>query len=615
MSTPQLVTKNLLLEYVKTCIAPFWRSICIMFAIDILWAIGLSLQPYLLKMMINALSIGPIESSLARVQGSACCYLGFFALLVASYRFHNYIVQIKMIPLLRHRIGSWAFEKLLGKDYAFYQNELSGRLSTKVNDLIQSTPEILQLIVDRLLTNLIALIIAVAALWKVQPHLGLLMGSWAVIFFSIALQLVRHFTLLAHDWSEKGSSYSGRIVDALSNILAVRIFNATKFETRNASHALFETTQAEQKLERSYCYLWIGYGFSFWMVLVITLYLLIQAYQAGNISVGDFALVLTINLTMGDNLRQTTLEITQCSKAFGTLTQALETIYSQSPSDESKKQLRVSQGKIAFENIYFQYTQNKPLFQGTTVHIPGGQKIGLVGYSGSGKSTFVSLVLRLKDIQQGQILIDGQDINQVSIASLRETISLIPQDGSLFHQTIFENIQYAKAHATKEEVQAAAQKAQAHDFIQRLDQGYDTMVGERGVQLSGGQRARISIARAFLRNAPILILDEATAQLDSLTETLIQESLAKLMENKTTIIIAHRLSTLLQTDRILVFDKGKIVQDDSHHNLITQPGLYSQLWKTQQHGFIKESEDSESPAMDPLLTPRSPILEPISSLF
>ncbi len=258
-------------------------------------------------------------------------------------------------------------------------------------------------------------------------------------------------------------------------------------------------------------------------------------------------------------------------------------------NQDNAPDLDIKEGTIDFKNVQFSYEENKPLFQNKTVKIRSGEKVGLVGYSGSGKSTFVHLILRLFDVNEGRILIDGQDIKDVSQESLRKSIGFIPQDPSLFHRSLLENIRYG-SHATEDEVIEAAKKAFAHEFILTLPKGYASLVGERGVKLSGGQRQRIAIARAFLKNAPILILDEATSQLDSVTEDSIQDSLQALMQEKTTIIIAHRLSTLLQMDRILVFDKGQIVQDGTHNQLLKQPGQYQILWNAQVGGFLPEHQ-------------------------
>lgn len=254
---------------------------------------------------------------------------------------------------------------------------------------------------------------------------------------------------------------------------------------------------------------------------------------------------------------------------------------------EGAKALKVARGEIVFDNVSFHYGENR-LFQNKHVHIHGGEKVGLVGYTGAGKSTFVNLILRFFPLHHGKILIDGQDIAGVSLESLRRQIALIPQDPLLFHRTLQENICFGKPEAAEEEIIHASKLAHCHEFIRNLPRGYEAKVGERGTKLSGGEKQRIAIARAILVDAPILILDEATSSLDSVTERYIQDSLEKLMQGRTTIVIAHRLSTLSQMDRLLVFDKGKIVEEGSHTILLAKDGLYARMWRMQVGGFLPD---------------------------
>jgi ATP-binding cassette, subfamily B, bacterial len=248
----------------------------------------------------------------------------------------------------------------------------------------------------------------------------------------------------------------------------------------------------------------------------------------------------------------------------------------------------ITRGSIEFRNVDFGYSNERRVFNQLSVTIPPGQSVGLVGLSGSGKSTFVSLVLRLFDPQNGQVLIDGTDIRRMTQDSLHAQLSLIPQDPSLFHRTLLENIRYGRLEASDEEVIEAARKASAHDFIAQIKDGYHSMVGERGIKLSGGQRQRIAIARVILKNAPVLILDEATSSLDSITERAIQTTLDQVMKGKTVIVVAHRLSTVAHLDRILVFDQGRIVEDGSHADLLALRGAYYRLWSRQAGGFLPE---------------------------
>ena len=300
--------------------------------------------------------------------------------------------------------------------------------------------------------------------------------------------------------------------------------------------------------------------------------------------------MLLINISIADFFWELTKDFSEFSKLLGRITQALKVVLDKPEFQDLPEayELKVTRGAISFDRVLFHYKGITPLFHNKSVIIGAGQKVGLVGYSGSGKSTFVNLILRLYDVTEGSILIDGQDIRNCTQDSLRKNIAMIPQDPSLFHRTLIDNIRYGCENASDEEVVEAAKRAHAHDFIAKLPQGYNALVGERGVKLSGGQRQRIAIARAILKNAPILILDEATSALDSVVESDIQQSLWELMQGKTTIVIAHRLSTLLHMDRILVFEQGKIVEDGSHTQLLTKNGMYKTLWEAQVGGFLPD---------------------------
>ena len=272
----------------------------------------------------------------------------------------------------------------------------------------------------------------------------------------------------------------------------------------------------------------------------------------------------------------------------GNLKQGLNLVLSNIGIKDSKlaKELSIKKEKIVFNNVSFSYKNSKILFENISVMLPAGQKVGLVGPSGSGKTTFVNLLLRLYDINAGSILIDGQDIKNVTQESLRKTFAIIPQEPTLFHRTVRDNIRYGNFDASDEDVIKAAQKANAHEFIMHLPNGYDSFVGEKGVKLSGGQKQKIALSRAFLKNAPIFILDEATSQLDSINENLIQCSIESLLhKNQTMLVIAHRLSTLLYMDRILVFNDGKIIEDGTHQKLIDNNGMYKKMWDHQLRGL------------------------------
>ena len=323
--------------------------------------------------------------------------------------------------------------------------------------------------------------------------------------------------------------------------------------------------------------------------------MLIKLKLDGLVTIGDFVLISSMTYHVTENIWFISEVIGQINEAIGKSKQSLKMLFTPIEINDKPdaKEVVVTKGEITFDKVNFQYNDNPAIFEDKSIIIPSGQKLGLVGYSGSGKSTFVNLILRLYDIQSGAILIDGQDIRDVSQKSLHQNIGMIPQDPSLFHRTLMDNIRYANINATDNEVIEASKKARAHNFILKLKLGYQSLVGERGTKLSGGQRQRIAIARAILKNAPILILDEATSALDSVTEGEIQDSLNELMHGKTVIVIAHRLSTLLHMDRILVFDNGKIVEDGSHVKLLEQNRIYKELWDAQSNGFLPQKKEVE----------------------
>lgn len=310
----------------------------------------------------------------------------------------------------------------------------------------------------------------------------------------------------------------------------------------------------------------------------------------GSVSPGDFALVLTLSISFIMSLEDIRQRMLEFIKAVGNCNQALSFIRTTHEITDSPNALpiRIKNGEIKFDQVTFAYENtNAPLFKNLSVTIHPGEKVGLVGYSGGGKSTFIKLILRLLDVQSGSILIDNQNIKLITKNSLRKQIGTIPQEADLFHRSILENIRFAKPDASDDEVITAAKKARCHEFIMQLPEQYHSLVGERGIKLSGGQKQRISIARAFLKNAPILILDEATSSLDSITEHAIHEALHNVIENKTTIVIAHRLSTLKDMDRIIVFDNGKIVEEGSLTSLLqNNKGHFYKLWQMQAKGFI-----------------------------
>ncbi len=588
--TTRQVSSYQVWSYLFNAIKPFPGAIFSMFLCVIAFATSASVNPYLLKIILDRVSQGSQSAVFSYLAVPILAYLGICILQTATYRLYNYLVEIQMIPQLRATIANNCLETLLNKSHMFFQDTFSGSLSNKVADLMGCTSDLIRIVIDRFFAHLLTTIIAIITLWYVNIWFALCMLAWNIVCIGVILYSRKQLTHLAGFWAETGSSVTGKIVDILSNILSVRLFSAHTSEKQSFAQTVGNATKAEQELQWSYLWVWLWYGAAIITLQILNFYFLCKGRQEGWITVGDFALVLTINFSFFEYIWWVAFEVVRFTTLYGRIAQALQTILEPAQLEDSKNatQLAVSRGNITFDRVNFHYPETPNLFSNLSVTIQAGQKVGLVGYSGGGKTTFINLILRLYDVTGGHILIDDQDIRDVTQDSLHLAIATIPQDPSLFHRTLMENIRYGKHGATDEEVIEAAKKAGAHKFISSLPQGYSSLVGERGIKLSGGQRQRIAIARAILKNAPILILDEATSQLDSVTEKYIQDSLWESMQGKTTIVIAHRLSTLLNMDRILVFDQGKIMQDGTHNQLLGQDGLYRTLWNAQVGGFLPE---------------------------
>ncbi len=584
-----------LFGFIRHMLRPYFLPLFVMGATAVVWAIQTSLAPYMLKVMLDRMIAEPDANPFVILRGPVAIYLGVHFTQSTFFRLYNYFVEYKMIPDLRKRISTTCLHHLLNLSHQFYQDSFAGSLGSKVSELVMAVPDLLKILIDRFFSTFLSLTIAIFTLWHVNTRFALVLLIWGMIFLSMSMLVNGRMTRLAAEWSFKGHLVTGYIVDTLSNMLTVRLFARGKNEDSRLTASIDESKEAEKALEWFHVKLWCLYGYGFVAAQCFNFYFLLQGRAEGWITVGDFALVLGLNVSIMALFWEVSQEFSKFSKLQGRIRQSLKDIMVV-PDIQDKpdaKDLSLTHGTIAFDNVYFQYGQADLLFQKKSVTIAPGQKVGLVGYSGSGKSTFVNLILRLYDVTSGRILIDDQDIRDITQDSLHAAIGMIPQDPSLFHRTLMENIRYGRSDATDKDVIEAAKRAHAHEFIQSLPQGYDSLVGERGVKLSGGQRQRIAIARAILKNAPILILDEATSQLDSVTESYIQESLWALMQGKTTIVIAHRLSTLLHMDRILVFDCGKIVEDGTHKDLLAKGGLYKTLWEAQVGGFLPERKTGE----------------------
>ncbi len=511
--------------------------------------------------------------------------LQFFGSLIINSHF---LLVSRVVPKLRTLVIKDTFDYVNSHSMAFFDEEMAGNISNKVQQLQNGVCDLVVNSLDASWSYFYVLI-GLIVLGSVSIWLTPVFVLWAVLVICLGFCLGRKLSTLSKITSDEQSHANGMIVDSLANYREIKSFSNFKYERLNLLKALRMLRKAETKEQ-------FGQG----MVIIIqystvivstALFMLysVWLFAKGYLSAADFIFVNTLFTTMGGTIFNITWNYNGLLRILGRMSSALNTIaIDPEVTDYPKaKKLKVKKASIAFNDVEFAYKGCPRIFKGLNVKIKAGEKIGLVGASGAGKSTFIKLLSRYFDVTTGSILINGTDIRNITQDSLRQNIATIPQDVCLFNRSLYDNILYGRTSATMQEVLSAAKKASADEFIRHFPNGYDTKVGDRGVILSGGERQRIAIARAVLKNAPILVFDEATSALDSENEKHIQDSLAKLMKGKTVIAVAHRLSTLREMDRILVFDKGKIIEEGSHDELLQRGKKYAKLFKMQSDGFVK----------------------------
>lgn len=550
--------------------------------IGVLWAVHFCLSPIFVKEIIDGIAATP-QGGIGPVLWPFIGYLGMTLLLLVVNTWYDYL-GMKTFPAIRAEVIETLQSRLFSYPYPFFHRHLSGSIANKISDLSKGAITIITSCIDDFFSRSLLFLLGVATLFMVHPLFGTALVTWAILFFALSYFLSKKSQVLSALFSEARSTAMGKVVDSLTNIFNIKIFGTSRYEQSYIRKHLLIMKAEEQKVGSYFLRLKLLQGISTTALMILITTLLFYTHQKGWVTLGDFALVLSLATGIVDQTFYLALQLVEWTEDIGVAKQALS-IFSESIQEEKNQlpALKVTQGEIAFEHVVFFYTPFKPVFKDLSFQIARGEKVGVVGLSGSGKSTLAHLLLRLYDVTGGKILIDGQNIIDYSKESLTIQIGMIPQEPYLFHRSIYENILYGKLNATKEEVIQASQKARCHEFVTALPEGYETVVGERGIKLSGGQRQRIAIARAFLKDAPILILDEATSALDSITEKEIQESLVSLMKGRTVIVIAHRLSTLALMDRILVFEHGTLLEQGSHEELLKHRSRYSELWTIQSN--------------------------------
>lgn len=548
--------------------------------------------PYALKMIVDGLSNQTHRDNAFAAVAPALWVGGIAWLsLVTIIRLQNWW-QGYVIPRFEAQVRMSVFDYVSKHSYQFFSNQMAGSLANKVNDLPRALESIRMIISWNGISALSAIILSLIILLTINVWFAVLLLSWVIIQFSISFYFARNINRYSEENAEDKSELSGKIVDTLGNIGAVKLFARGNDELTYLKQSQCQEAKSNKKLIIYMNIFRLFLDIPVSIMLVLMVYLLISFWQRDLISTGDLVFIFSSFFSIMNQMWYLSHAMADLFREVGIARQALSLIITPTEINDvsDAKPLQVTDGRIVFDNVNFHYEKGNKVFHNKSLVINSKERVGLVGYSGSGKTTFINLILRFFDVEAGQILIDNQDIRVVIQDSLRDSISMIPQDPTLFHRSLYENIAFGRADATEEQVIDAAKRAHCHEFIVNLPQGYETLVGERGIKLSGGQRQRIAIARAILKNAKILILDEATSQLDSLTEDSIQASLLELMQDKTTVVIAHRLSTLLHMDRILVFDSGEVVEDGTHQDLIQKAGLYKAMWDAQVGGFLPEKK-------------------------
>ena len=484
----------------------------------------------------------------------------------------------------------FAFTGLTRHSYKFFTNSFAGSLVTKVKRFVRSFEDAFDAISFVFWMTAVRITGIIVVLFFTAPFLALIFLGWTAVYILFAWYLTKKKIPLDLAQSTADSKVTGRLADVITNVLNLKMFSSRSREIRSFTNVTEEEQSARHRAWTFGNKINTIQAIFFAVLEFGSMAFALYFWREGLLSTGTVVLILIYLIAMFESLWDIGKAMGRISQKFADASELVEIL--ETPIDikdiEHPEVLKDGQGEIEFDRMSFQYgKKTNRVFADFSLRISAGQRLGLVGSSGAGKSTITKLLLRFTDVQEGRILIDGQDIAKVRQDDLRSKIAYVPQDPILFHRTLRENIAYGKPGATEEEIIEAAKKAHAHEFISKFPQGYDTLVGERGIKLSGGERQRVAIARAMLKNAPILILDEATSSLDSVSEKYIQEALRELMKNRTTIVIAHRLSTIQNLDRIAVLEDGKIVEDGTHEDLLIKKGVYYNFWEHQSSGFIK----------------------------
>jgi ATP-binding cassette subfamily B protein len=545
-----------------------------------------TIQPFFAKILFDGL--GSNDPSQYSTIVHAVVYISLLIIAnFAGWRMVTFLIAPHEIKVKKDLYRT-CYDYLHNHSYSFFSNQFVGSLVRKLNRFDRAYESI----IDTMAFNLVKIVLRVFAmvgiLFWFRPMFGWIFLTWTLLFIAIQYIFVRYKMNIDLQVSTADSAMTGHLADTITNNVTIKSFSALKREKKGMEELLgtqYNLVARSWRLsniaETVQATLMVGLN-------IVLMAWAVHLWRLGQFSVGDYAFIQTYTIQLFSMLWDIGRHMKKLYEEFAYANEMTEILLQpHTVSDvENAQDLRVRNGNIVFDNVSFSYYPGKYVLKNFSLNIAPGERVAFVGSSGGGKTTITKLLLRFYDIERGSIAIDGQNIRGVTQDSLRNSVAFVPQDPVLFHRTLMDNIKYGKPKATKEEVIRASKMAHCHEFINSLPDGYDTFVGERGVKLSGGERQRVAIARAILKNAPILVLDEATSSLDSESEKLIQDALQNLMKGRTTIVIAHRLSTIMQMDRIVVIQKGKIIEQGKHEELLkAQQGIYQKLWDIQAGGF------------------------------